>query len=62
MEKLNNYFRETYNELINKVTWPSWEDLQSSAMVVATAALIIALLVFGMDKGCDLLLDTYYQL
>lgn len=62
MEKLNTFFKETYQELVNKVTWPTWEELQSSAMVVAVAAIIIALVVFGMDKATELLLDTYYQL
>jgi len=62
MERINTFFRETYQELMNKVSWPTWEELQSSAMVVAVAAIIIALLVFGMDKASDLLLSTYYSL
>ena len=49
MKKLVNYCKESYNELVNKVTWPSWEDLQSSAIVVSVAAVLIALVVFLMD-------------
>ena len=49
MKKLVNYCKESYNELVHKVTWPSWEDLQSSAVVVSVAALVIALVVFLMD-------------
>lgn len=49
MKKLVNYCKESYNELVHKVSWPSWEDLQSSAIVVSVAALLIALVVFVMD-------------
>ena len=51
MNKVTNYLQETYNELIHKVSWPSWADLQGSSIVVMVASLIIALIVFAMD-GC----------
>ena len=53
MNKVANYLQETYNELIHKVSWPSWADLQSSAIVVMVASLIIALIVFAMDGSFD---------
>jgi preprotein translocase subunit SecE len=34
---------------MNKVSWPSWSELQNSAIVVSVASLIIAFVVFGMD-------------
>ena len=49
-----NYCKESYNELVHKVSWPSWEDLQSSAIVVSVAALLIALVVFVMDFVCGI--------
>lgn len=49
MVKIKSYLKETYDELKNKVSWPSWTDLQSSAIVVSIASLIIALVVFAMD-------------
>ena len=49
MRKLGRYLRETYDELVNKVTWPSADDLQSSVVVVSIASLIIALIVWLMD-------------
>ncbi|MFN8276506.1 MAG: preprotein translocase subunit SecE [Chitinophagales bacterium] len=49
MEKIRLYFEEAYDELVNKVTWPTWAELQQSALVVLVAASIIALLVVGMD-------------
>jgi preprotein translocase subunit SecE len=41
--------KESYNELVNKVTWPTWSSLQSSAVLVMIASLIFALVIFAMD-------------
>jgi len=49
MSKIINYIKESYDELINKVSWPTWSELQNSAIVVSVASLIIAFVVFGMD-------------
>jgi preprotein translocase subunit SecE len=46
---LRTYFAESYNELMHKVSWPTWKELQGSAIIVLVAALIISLLVFIMD-------------
>lgn len=47
--KLTNYFTESYTELVQKVSWPTWNELRGSAVVVLVASLIIALLIFGID-------------
>ncbi|MDR3365772.1 MAG: preprotein translocase subunit SecE [Prevotellaceae bacterium] len=44
-----NYIKESYNELVNKVTWPTWSSLQSSAALVMIASLLFALVIFAMD-------------
>jgi len=49
MKKLKNYFHEAYVELKEKVTWPTWKELQASAIVVMVASFIIALVVSLMD-------------
>lgn len=49
MEKVTTYFKEAYDELLNKVTWPTWRELQQSALIVLVASVIISLLVVGMD-------------
>lgn len=60
--KIVNYLKETYDELVRKVSWPSAKDLQSSVLVVSIASLIIALIVFLMDAlfnaGMGLLFPT----
>jgi len=62
MNKISNYLQETYNELIHKVSWPSWADLQSSAIVVMIASLIIATVVFGMDFFFQLVFEKFYEI
>ena len=49
MEKVKLFFKEAYDELLNKVTWPTWPELQLSAMIVLVAAIVISFLVVGMD-------------
>ncbi|MBQ2187683.1 MAG: preprotein translocase subunit SecE [Bacteroidales bacterium] len=61
MKKFINYVKECYNELVNKVTWPTWKELQSSAVVVSIASLIIALVVYLMDKTFETLLEAFYR-
>ncbi len=48
--KWTNYFNESYNELVNKVSWPTWSELRNSAIVVMVASFIIALLIFVIDS------------
>ena len=62
MSRIGTYFSETKNEMVNKVSWPTWPELQSSAIVVMVSSVIIALLVFGMDFVFDLLMNGAYDL
>ena len=48
-KKITNYCKESYDELVHKVSWPTRSELSSSAMVVLYASLLIALVVFLMD-------------
>jgi len=47
---IKEYFQETYHELVHKVTWPTWSELQSNTIVVVVASVIFSLLVLLMDK------------
>ncbi len=49
MEKVTTYFQEAYDELMHKVTWPTWAELQESAVVVLVAAVIISVFVLCID-------------
>jgi len=49
MNKITTYFRESYKELLEKVSWPSWTQLQQSTVIVLVATLLITLIVWLMD-------------
>ena len=49
LKKIFNYCKASYDELVHKTTWPSRSELTNSAVVVLSASLIIALVVFAMD-------------
>ena len=49
MNKIGTYFRESFKELTEKVTWPTWPQLQQSTMIVLAATLVITFIVLGMD-------------
>ena len=50
MANVSEYIKESYTELVEKVSWPTWRELQSSAVLVLIATVIIALIVAGMDQ------------
>ncbi len=62
MKKIRAYLVDTYDELIHKVSWPTWSELQSSAVVVSIASLIIALVVYLMDSTFSSILKQFYRL
>ncbi|MGR6087183.1 MAG: preprotein translocase subunit SecE [Arcticibacter sp.] len=61
MNKIKAYINDSYNELVNKVSWPTWNELQSSAIVVLVASFIIGLVVFGMDTLFQLVMNLLYS-
>ena len=61
MRKIKAYIKNSFDELIKKVTWPSWSELQSSSIVVAIATVIIALIIYLMDSVFSSTLDLYYS-
>lgn len=62
MRKIAKYFKESYTELVHKVTWPTWSELQNSTTVVMIASTIIAVVIWVMDYAFDNLMTFVYQL
>jgi preprotein translocase subunit SecE len=62
MNKITIYFKESYNELLEKVTWPTWNQLQQSTIIVLVATVIITALVWVMDFSSNQLLKLIYSL
>ncbi|MFY7964017.1 MAG: preprotein translocase subunit SecE [Chitinophagaceae bacterium] len=62
MSKISNYFKESYQELVENVTWPTWSQLQQSTAIVLVATLVITAMVFVMDFSSNQLLKLIYKL
>ncbi|MCC7302193.1 MAG: preprotein translocase subunit SecE [Bacteroidia bacterium] len=60
MSKIKTYIEETRNELVNKVSWPTWKELQDSAVIVLIASLIIAAVIWVVDLGLKYVLEFIY--
>ncbi|GAA4132718.1 preprotein translocase subunit SecE [Sphingobacterium lactis] len=61
MAKVFGFFKDSYTEITEKVTWPTWSQLQSHAVIVLVASLIIALLIFVMDKASSNIMELLYN-
>ena len=62
MSKFINYLKESYAELTKKVSWPTWDKLQNSAIVVMVASVILALLILAIDFCIQHLMTAIYTL
>ena len=62
MKKVISYIKDSYNELVYKVSWPTRSELSSSAVVVMFASLIIAVLIGVVDFGFEAVRNFIYSL
>lgn len=56
-----NYVKESYNELVHKVTWPTFAQLQKSTVVVMVASLIFAIVILAMDISFENIMEAIYR-
>jgi len=62
MAKFGTYIQEAYDELVHKVSWPSWPELQQTTVIVLVALLIVTLIIFGMDTLSERVLSLVYSI
>lgn len=60
MEKLTLYLKESYQELVKNVSWPTVAQLQESTIVVLVTSGLLALVVFLMDVLCSVVFKNLY--
>jgi preprotein translocase subunit SecE len=59
--RISGYIKESYNELVYKVSWPTQQELSSSTIVVMSASLILSIVIFVMDYGFELVVKLFYS-
>ena len=60
--KFVNNLKESYTELVHKVSWPTSKELSKSAVLVLIASIILALVVWLMDFSFDKIMTLVYSL
>lgn len=61
MAGLVNYVSDSYDELKNHVSWPSYAEAQKLALVVLIFSVILALLVWGVDTVFNSVIEQYFE-
>ena len=53
--------KESYNELVHKVSWPTKSELANSTVIVMVASIIMALVIWVIDLCINQLMHYVYQ-
>jgi len=62
LNNIVNYCKGSYDELVNQVTWPTHKELTNSAVIVLSASVVIALVVFVIDTVFENLMQLVYSI
>lgn len=60
MSNFVSYIQESYDELLHKVSWPSWSELQQTTLIVIVSLIIVTAMVFGMDAASEAVMKFIY--
>lgn len=59
--KLIQDIKESYNELVYKVSWPTQKQLINSSVLVLIASIVLAVFIWTVDKIFELLMELVYS-
>lgn len=57
-----NYIKESFGELKNNVSWPTWQEAQSLTILVAVFSIIFSLVIWGVDTVFSEVIRAYFNL
>ena len=60
LNKINIFIADVWQEL-KKVSWPTFEELRSSTIVVIVVSIVFALFVFSIDRILTLGMQKFLQ-
>lgn len=61
MANVVEFLKESYTEMMQKVSWPTWSELQNSAIIVLVASIIISLIILAMDESAGNAIKLFYR-
>ena len=56
-----NYIKESFEELKNHVSWPTWAEAQSLTVLVAVFSIIFSLAIWGVDTVFSKVVASYFS-
>ncbi|MBD0824343.1 MULTISPECIES: preprotein translocase subunit SecE [Aestuariibaculum] len=62
MAGIVNYVKESFSELKNNVSWPTWAEAQSLTVLVAVFSIVFSLAIWGIDTVFSKFMAFYFQL
>ncbi|MDO6598329.1 preprotein translocase subunit SecE [Oceanihabitans sp. 2_MG-2023] len=62
MAGIVNYIKESFGELKNNVSWPTWAETQSLTILVAVFSIIFSLAIWGVDTVFSKVIGYYFNL
>jgi len=62
MAGMANYIKESFGELKNNVSWPTWQEAQSLTILVAVFSIIFSLVIWGVDTVFSEVIRAYFNL
>ncbi len=60
MSKFGTYIQESYDELVHKVSWPTWSELQQTTLIVLVSLVLVTIMIFGMDAASEAVMKMVY--
>ncbi|TXK77317.1 preprotein translocase subunit SecE [Mesonia sp. K4-1] len=61
MAGIVNYISESYNELKNHVTWPSYAEAQRLTVIVLVFSVLFSLAIWGVDTVFSSAIEQYFE-
>ena len=61
MAGIVNYIKESFGELKNNVTWPTWAEAQSLTVLVAVFSIVFSLAIWGVDTVLGKVISFYFK-
>lgn len=60
--KIATFVKDSYHEMVDKVSWPKWDQLQQSTMIVLVSTLLLTGIVWVMDFIANGAMQFIYSL
>ncbi|MGB4742908.1 MAG: preprotein translocase subunit SecE [Flavobacteriaceae bacterium] len=61
MAGITEYIKESFGELKNNVSWPTWTEGQSLTVLVAVFSIIFSLAIWGVDTVFAGVIEEYFN-